>query len=559
MQLHVEHIAEFLVSRMKEERIMQTWLQVYNPFGNIALSSLAAAIPLILLFYLLAIRRMAGYRAAGLCCLSAFILAITLWKMPPAMAASSVAMGVCFGLFPIVWIIITAVWIYNMTVESREFDKIKHSLASLTHDRRLQAILIAFAFSGFLEGAAGFGTPVAIAAAMLMGLGFKPFYAAGICLVANSAPAAFGAIGIPVMVSADVAGLPLGPLSNMVGFHLSLLSCLLPLWICCIMCGARKALEVWPALLGGGASFSLMMYLTARFNGPALPNIVAGLGCMVFLVILFKIWQPKNIWRFADDEGAAQALDANYSAAEIFRAWLPYIILTALVFVCGHKGYAALVSATDLQIAWPGLHNLALKTAPIVAADTPYAAVLRVNLFSAGGTAIFAAGLVSSFIMPGYGALRALKCFVKTLRQLKFSILTICFVLGLAYVMNYSGLSSTLGLAFTNTGFLFPFFAPIIGWVGVFLTGSDTSANALFSNLQRTTADALGVDPNLMVATNSSGGVTGKMISPQSISIATAATNQVGREGDLFLFALKHSLIMLMMICVISFVQSRLF
>jgi lactate permease len=536
---------------------MQTWLQLYNPFDNIALSALVAAIPLILLFYFLAIRRMAGYKAAGLCCLSALFLAVGLWQMPPVMAASSVAMGMCFGLFPIIWIIVNAVWIYNMTVETREFDKIKHSLASLTQDRRLQAILIAFAFSAFLEGAAGFGTPVAIAAAMLMGLGFKPFYAAGICLVANSAPAAFGAIGVPVVVSADVAGLPLGPVSNMVGLHLAILSVFLPLWICCIMCGFKKAVEVWPALLVGGVSFSVIMYLTARFNGPALPDIVAGLGGMICLVALFKIWQPKNIWRFPGEESRAAA-SASYSAAEILRAWLPYIILTAFVFVCGHKGYVALVAGSDLYINWPGLHNLALKTAPIVLADTPYAAVLKINFLSAGGTAIFVAGLISSLVMPGYGPLKALKCFFYTLRQLKFSILTICFVLGLAYVMNYSGLSSTLGLAFTHTGSFFPFFAPIIGWVGVFLTGSDTSANALFSNLQRTTADALGVDPNLMVAVNSSGGVTGKMISPQSISISTAATGQVGREGDLFLFALKHSLIMLMMICVITFVQSRL-
>ncbi|MDL2260232.1 lactate permease LctP family transporter [Deltaproteobacteria bacterium OttesenSCG-928-K17] len=536
---------------------MQQWLQVYDPLGGIALSSLAAAVPLFLLFYLLAIKRMAGYKAAGLCCLTALVLAVVLWKMPLPMALSSVGLGLGFGLFPIVWVIITAVWIYNMTVESREFDKIKHSLASLTDDRRLQAILIAFAFSAFLEGAAGFGTPVAIAAAMLVGLGFKPFYAAGICLVANSAPAAFGAIGIPVIVSADVAGLDVGPVSQLVGLHLSMLSVFLPLWICVIMCGFKKALEVWPALIVGGLSFSAVMYLVARFNGPALPDIVAGLGGMVCLVALFKIWKPKNIWRFPDEEAAAPASERpDYTVGQIIRAWAPYVILTVLVFICGHGDYKALVADFELQFQWPALHNLVVKTAPIVTAETPYGAVLKIGFLTAAGTAIFVAGLLSSFLMPGYGPLKALVCLGRTARQLRFSILTICLVLGLAYIMNYSGMSSTLGLAFTHTGVLFPFFAPIIGWVGVFLTGSDTSANALFSSLQRTTAEALGVNPDLMVAVNSSGGVTGKMISPQSISIATAATGQVGREGDLFRFALKHSVIMLLMICLITFVQS---
>ena len=538
---------------------MEQWLQIYDPFQNITLSALAASLPLLLLFYLLAVRRTAGYKAAALCCLSALILAVFAWKMPLAMAASSAVMGMAFGLFPIVWVIVTAVWIYNMTVESREFEKIRQSLGSLTDDRRLQAILIAFAFSAFLEGSAGFGTPVAIAAAMLVGLGFKPFYAAGICLVANSAPAAFGAIGIPVIVSGDVSGLDNNVLSEIVGFHLSILSFFLPLWICVIMSGFKRSLEVWPALLVGGASFSLIMYLTARYNGPALPDIVAGLGAMVCLVALFKIWQPKNTWRFPGEEDESKAnRKETFSAFQIIRAWSPYLILTTLVFICGHKGYQAWIGGQEIKIAWPWLHNLAVKTVPIVTDDSPYAAIFKINFLGSAGTAIFTAGLISSLIMPGYGPIKALACLGRTVKQLKFSILTICTVLSLAYVMNYSGISSTLGLAFTHTGDFFPFFAPIIGWVGVFLTGSDTSANALFSSLQRTTGEAIGVDPNLMVAVNSSGGVTGKMISPQSISIATAATKQVGREGDLFRFALKHSLIMLLMICVITFIQSYL-
>ncbi len=542
------------------ELLMDQWLQVYDPLHNIALSSLAAAVPLFLLFYLLAIRKTAGYKAAALCCLTALVLAVALWKMPVGMAVSSVCMGLGFGIFPIVWVIVPTVWIYNMTVESGEFDKIKYSLGCLTDDRRLQAILIAFAFSAFLEGAAGFGTPVAIAGAMLMGLGFKPFYAAGICLVANSAPAAFGAIGIPVIVSGDVAGLNSHVLSQIVALHLAVLSFFIPLWICSIMCGFRKAFAVWPALLIGGLSFSLLLYLTATFHGPALPDIVASIGALLCLVALFKFWKPKNIWRFPDEEAGSQATGNSvcYSAGQVLRAWLPYLILTAFVFLCGQDSYKTLVAHLELNLHWPMLHNLVLKTAPIVATSTPYPAVFKVDILTAAGTAIFAAGLVSSCVMPGYGPVRALACFGRTLHQLRFSILTICLVLGLAYIMNYSGMSSTLGLVFTYTGALFPFFAPIIGWLGVFLTGSDTSANALFSSLQRTTGAALGVNHNLMVAANSTGGVTGKMISPQSISIATAATDQVGREGDLFRFALKHSLIMLLLICVITFVQSHL-
>ena len=536
---------------------MNAWVQVYSPFGNILVSALAAAIPLFVLFYLLAIRKMAGYKAAAVCTLCALLLAIFAWGMPVKLAFSAGVMGICFGLFPIIWVVITAVWIYNMTVESNEFNKIRHSLASLTDDRRLQAIFIAYAFSSFLEGASGFGTPVAITAAMLVGLGFNPLYAAGICLVGNSAPAAFGAIGVPVIVSADVAGVDVNKLSGVVGEHLAILSFLLPLWICSIMCGFKRALEVWPALLVSGLSFSLTMYLTARFNGPALPDIVAGLVCLVAMIALLKVWKPKTIWRFPGEEAASSTgTTVHYSVGEIIRAWSPYLIVTIMVFICGHGGYKALVSGTVGLYEWPALHNLVAKMPPIVTDQSLYAAVFKLDIFSAAGTAIFVAGLISSCIMPGYGIGKAILCLGRTCRQLRFSILTICLVLALAYVMNYSGMSSTLGLAFTHTGMFFPFFAPIIGWVGVFLTGSDTSANALFSGLQHTTATALDVDPYLAVGVNSSGGVTGKMISPQSISIATAATDQPGKEGEMFRFALKHSIVMLFIICVYTFAQA---
>lgn len=529
---------------------MQAWTQVYLPFDSILISALLAAIPLIVLFYLLAVKKMSGYMSAGICTICAMLLAIFVWQMPAKLAISSAFMGAAFGLFPIIWVVVTAVWIYNMTVESKEFEKIRGSLGSLTDDRRLQAIFIAYAFSAFLEGASGFGTPVAITAAMLMGLGFNPLYAAGICLVANSAPAAFGAIGIPVIVSADVAEMDVNILSTVVGGHLAVLSFLLPLWICVIMCGFRRSLEVWPALLVSGISFSVTMYLTARFNGPALPDIVAGLVCLACMTALLKFWKPKNIWRFPGEASVDSSAGMHFSAGEIIRAWSPYVILTVAVFICGHGGYKALVAQTVAAVEWPGLHNMVMKTAPIVETSQLYGAVYTFNFLTAAGTAIFVAGLISSLIMPNYGLGKAIACLGRTCKQLRYSILTICLVLSLAYVMNYSGMSSTLGLAFTHTGVLFPLFAPIIGWMGVFLTGSDTSANALFSSLQRTTAEALGIDPYLTVGVNSSGGVTGKMISPQSISVATAATQQSGKEGELFSFALKHSVIMLLIVCV---------
>ena len=536
---------------------MPIWIQQYDPFGNLALSALSAAFPLFLLFYLLAIKKMPGYKAAFFCTLSALAIAGLFWRMPLQLAASASLMGAAFGLFPIIWVVVTAIWIYNMTVECGEFEKIKHSLATLTDDRRLQAIFIAFSFSAFLEGASGFGTPVAICAAVLMGLGFNPFQAAAICLVANSAPAAFGVIGLPIIVSGEVAEMEIGVISRLAGFHLSILSFFLPLWICVILCGFKKSFEIWPALLTAGLSFALSMYLTARFNGPALPNIVAGLLSLAAMIALLRLWKPAEVWRFTGEAAPVTSAEKPvYGKGSLIRAWAPYLLLTLLVFIFSHADYKSMVQAFEPRLAWPYLHELVAKTSPIVSPDKVYGAILKLDILSASGTAIFLAGLISALIMPGYGLKRALACFGRSCKQMRFSILTICLVLSLAYIMNYSGMSSTLGLALTKTGFLFPFFAPIIGWVGVFLTGSDTSANALFSGLQRATGETLNLNPELMVAVNSSGGVTGKMISPQSISIATAATGQSGKEGTLFRFTLRHSLIMLLIVCLMTLIQS---
>ncbi|MCL2737918.1 MAG: L-lactate permease [Bacteroidales bacterium] len=548
---------------------MEKWTQIYDPLGKLMpmpeylLSALVAGIPLYLLFYMLAFKRTAGYKAALVGTAAAVLLAITVWGMPVPIAVSATAYGALFGLFPIIWIVITAVWVYNMTVESGTFEIIKESLAALTNDRRLQAIFIAFAFGAFIEGTAGFGTPVAITAAMLAGLGFNPLYAAGICLIANTAPVAFGAIGVPIIVAADVSGLDVNHISSIAGRQLPFLSFMVPVWLCVTMCGFKRTLEVVPALLTAGLCFAGTQFVFSNYHGPYLPDIMSALFTIAGMVVLLRFWKPKRIWHFPDEVPDRQNAALTFSKAQVLRAWSPYIILAAMVFVWGLVAFKTLIKPIDgFRFAWPMLNDLVAKTAPIVSPEVAgtakalYGASFNFNIVSAAGTAILLSGILSVFIMPHYSLGKASACFFRTCRQLRFPILTIATILGLAYIMNYSGMSSTLGLAFTKTGALFPFFAPVLGWLGVFLTGSDTSSNALFGGLQRTTAEAVGVDPNLTVAANATGGVTGKMISPQSISVATAATGLIGKEGNLFRFALLHSIAMLLVICVITVLQA---
>ena len=543
---------------------MDKWIQGYDPLGSLVsglpeylLSALVAGVPLYILFYMLAVKKTAGHKAAIVGTLSAVLLAIFVWKMPAGQAVSATLMGACFGIFPIVWIVITAVWIYNMTVESGEFEIIKNSLASITDDRRLQAIFIAFAFSSFIEGTAGFGTPVAITAAMLVGLGFNPLYAAGICLIANTAPVAFGAIGVPIVVASGVSGLDMMKISQIAGRQLPVLAIIVPFWVCVTMCGFKRTLEVLPAIIVSGVCFAGAQFLSANFHGPYLVDIFAALATILGLFALLRVWKPKRTFHFPDEEpSTGGAAKCDYRAGEVLRAWSAYLILAVMVFIWGLQWFKDLVAFTTFAVDWPALHGLIQKGQPIVSEAADYAAKFTINPVTAGGTAILLSGFIASCVMPNYGLGKAVACFGRTCVQLRFPVLTIAMILGLAYIMNYSGMSSTLGLAFTSTGVLFPFFAPILGWLGVFLTGSDTSSNALFSGLQRTTAEAVGVDPHLTVASNASGGVTGKMISPQSISVATAATGMIGKEGNLFRFTLFHSLGMTLVMCVIALLQA---
>ena len=541
------------------------WVQVYNPLNNMLLSALVAAIPLLLVLYMLGIRRAKGHQAALLGTGSAIVVAIVVWGMPVSMAISATLNGMMYGIFPIVWIVVTAIWVYNMTVESGEFEIMKNSLASVTDDRRLQAVLIAFAFGSFIEGTAGFGTPVAITSAMLVGLGFNPVYAAGICLIANTAPVAFGAIGIPIVVSAQVSGLDMMKISQVVAHQLPFLSFFVPLWLVVIMAGWKRGMEVLPAVLVAGGLFSGTQFVTANYVNPYLPDITAAIVTIVGFLLFLKVWKPKTVWHFPDEKASTEGKAVlRYSYAEVLRAWAPYLILALLVFLWADDKYIQfkqVVVSVDKIFpffvnSWPGLDNLVIKTAPVVTKNTPYAATYTLNLLSAAGTALLLSGILSLLIIPNYGVGKAASCFVRTVTQLRYPILTISTILGLAYIMNYSGMSSTLGLAFTATGSFFPFFAPLLGWLGVFLTGSDTSSNALFGSMQRTAAEQIGVNPNLLVASNTTGGVCGKMISPQSISVATAAAGLVGKEGDLFRFAFWHSIAMVLVISVITYLQA---
>lgn len=532
------------------------WTQVYDPMSNLALSAFFACIPIILIFYLLAIRRSPGQIAGAAAMISALAVAIFVYHMPVDLALKSTAVGALYGVFPIFWIVLTAIFIYNMTVETGQFEIVKDSIATITDDRRLQALLIAFGFGAFLEGSAGFGTPVAISAGMLVGLGFNPLYAAGLCLIANTAPVAFGGIGIPIIVAGQVSGIDPMLISQMVGRQLPFLSVIIPIWLVVLMAGWKAMMEVLPACLVAGVSFAGVQWFSSNYIGPELPDILSSLACIISLTIFLKCWKPAKIWRFENE--APPTLKADRAAltfGKVIKAWSPFIFLTVMVVLWGLKPVSAMLDTVTIKWFVPGLDKMIMQVAPIAKVATPVVALYKINWLSAAGTALLIASIISAAVL-GVGPARFISIFSKTVSQLSKPLITIPCVLGLAYIMNSSGMSATLGLFLAGTGSLFPFFSPFLGWVGVFLTGSDTSANALFGNLQAVTGQQVGVDPTLTVAANSSGGVCGKMISPQSIAVATAASGLVGKEGDLFNFTVKHSLILAVIVGVMTYVQA---
>jgi lactate permease len=530
------------------------WTQVIDPFHNIALSALVAVLPIMFIFWALIIKKMKGYKASLITVAIAILIAIAVYGMPVKLALLSTAQGAMYGLFPISWIIIAAVFLFNITVKSGQFEIIKHFMASITSDRRLQALLIAFSFGSFLEGTAGFGAPVAITAAMLVGLGFNPLYAAGICLIANTAPVAFGAIGIPITVASQVSSIPEMAISQMVGRTLPILSIILPFYLVVLMSGYKKTVEILPAVLVSGFSFAILQYTSSNFLGPALPDVIAGLGSILCLIVFLKFWKPKSIWRFENEPPPTIDTGVHYSTGEIIRAWSPFILLTIMIISWGLQPIKQVLNSIgQVQFEIPGLHNaISDRNGKLL----PH--IFNFNYLSASGTAIFISALIS-IPLVGMKFSEGARIFVETLKQLKYPIITVATVLGFAYIVNDSGITITMAEALANTGVLFPFFAPVLGWLGVFITGSDTSANALFAKLQAATATSIGVDPVVTVAANVSGGVVGKMISPQSIAVAAAAGGLIGKESDLFRFTVKHSFIMLAFICVIVLLQAYVF
>jgi len=564
---------------------MHPWYQTYLPLGSLWLSALAASIPIIFFFIALAGLRLKGHVAAAGTLALSLAVAIFAYGMPAQQAFAAAGFGFAYGLWPIAWIIVTAVFLYKLVVKTGQFDIIRASVLALTDDQRLQLLLIGFSFGAFLEGAAGFGAPVAITAALLVGLGFDPLKAAGLCLIANTAPVAFGAMGIPIIVAGQVTGIDPFLIGATAGRQLPLLSLAVPFWLVFMMDGKRGLKETWPAALVAGGSFAVTQYFTSNHIGPELPDITSALVSLVALASFLKVWQPRRARDSARGavSGGAAALSgfggtggfgggsngaagvsrraSPYTLLQTIRAWAPFGILTAVVTVWSLQPFKALFAAKG-ALAWsilkfkvPALDQLVMKTAPIVATPKAYEAVLKIDLLQAVGTAILATALISMVLLR-VKPRDALATFVETLKELRRPVLSIGLVLSFAFVANYSGMSSTLALLLAGTGAAFPFFSPVLGWLGVFLTGSDTSSNALFCSLQHTTARQIGVSDTLLVAANTTGGVTGKMISPQSIAVACAATGLVGRESELFRFTVRHSLLFAVIVGLITLLQA---
>ncbi len=534
-----------------------TWSQVYAPVGGIGTSALIAALPVVVLLGLLAFWHVRAHVAALIALAIAFGVAVFVFEMPASMAAAAAANGAAFGLLPIGWLILNAIFIYQLSVETGQFAKLQGQIAGVSGGRRIQARLIAFSFGAFMEGAAGFGAPVAISGALMIGLGFKPLEAAKLALIGNTAPVAFGSLGTPLVTLAPLTGLDLLDLSKMVGRQLPFFSLIVPFWLVAAQVGFRGMVAVWPACLVAGGSFGLVQYLVSNFHGPWLVDIVAGAVSMLAVVVLMRFWKPAE-----EQANPAPAVPAAAVAGETgpaWKAWLPWIFLTVFVFAWGlPQVKTALNGWFAPQYPVPGLHNLVVKVPPVAPAPTPEKAVFSLNLLSATGTALLLAGVASTLAL-GVGAGRALRIYGQTLWRVRVSLLTISAMMALGFTTKFSGTDTTMGLAMAGTGWWFPFFSPIIGWLGVALTGSDTASNVLFGNLQKVTAEQLGLSPILTCAANSSGGVMGKMIDAQSIVVASVATGghpESPTAGAILRAVFWHSIALAVLVGVLVMLQA---
>ena len=550
------------------------WSQGYDPTGHWFVSTLLAALPVIVLLGSLAFGHVKAHYAALLGLTAALLVAIVGFHMPVRLAGATAVFGAGYGLFPIGWIVLNVIFMYQLTVESGRFEVLQHSMTGITQDRRLQLLLIAFCFGAFFEGASGFGTPVAVTAAILIGLGFRPLQASGLSLIANTAPVAFGALGTPIIALAKVTGFSEVTLGAMAGRILTPFCILVPFWLICAFAGWGGMLEVWPAILVAGVSFAIPQYFMANMHGPWLVNIVASIISMICLVAFLFVWHPKRIWTFEGEEAkTSRRASHGYSRAEVTRAWVPWLILSVAVFVWGTQTGKKLMNSpektfksmatwqtppskiTNPQFPVTGLNNLVLRVPPVVTKPAKEPAVFGLNWVSATGTAILLAAIISGLVM-GLSIPKIFAVYGRTIMRVRFSLLTIAAMMAIGFMTRYSGLDATMGLAFARTGHLYPFFGTLLGWLGVALTGSDTSSNVLFGSLQKITAQQINLPPTLMAAANSTGGVMGKMIDAQSIVVASTATQWYGHEGDILRYVFWHSIALAALVGIFVFLMA---
>jgi lactate permease len=544
------------------------WNQVYNPFGNATLSTIAAALPVVTLLVLIASNKVKAHIAAIVALIVANLVAIFIFTMPTGMSLRATVLGAVTGFFPIGWIVLNVIFLYRLTVEKGVFETLQNTIGGVTKDRRLQLLLIAFAFGAFFEGASGFGTPVAVTGAILIGLGFSPLAASGLSLIANTAPVAYGALGTPIAGLASVTGIDPFPLGAMVGRQLPFFSLIVPFWLIWAFAGFRGMLGVWPAVLVTGVSFAIPQFLISNFINPWIVDIGASLVSMACLVLFLKVWHPKELWlspalRSRDESAATMppitTTTKPVTSGERWMALLPWIIVCGVLLVWGTNWFKALVNPwATWAYAVPDLHNMINKVAPIVAKPTPEAAVFSFTWLSYTGSGMLIAAIISGLIM-GYSPVGLVAAYGRTLKICAYSLITIAAMLAIGTLTRLSGIDATLGLAFAATGVLYPFFGTLLGWLGVALTGSDTASNILFGNLQKITSTQLGISPILMAAANSSGGVMGKMIDAQSIVVASTATNWFGHEGTILRFVFLHSIALACLVGILVMLQAYVF